>query len=68
MCRLFLFSAAEAGEQELIYSDVRVVQQRRRRVEQQVEEEGVEYGQVKFSKPSEAVADDSVHTNIQKGS
>lgn len=62
------FSAVKEDDQELTYSDIRVVKKREKRVEQKVEEE-VAYGQVKVSKranQSEAGTNDSMYATVEK--
>lgn len=58
----------EENDQELTYSDIRIVKQGGRRVEQNVEEE-VDYGQIKVSKrphQSDAAADERLYAKVQK--
>lgn len=61
--------AEEAGEQELTYADVRVLQRRGKPVKQREEVE-VEYGQVKFSeRPRQTVepaGNDCVYAMVRK--
>nr|XP_054594977.1 uncharacterized protein LOC129162832 isoform X1 [Nothobranchius furzeri] len=59
----------EGEEQEMTYADVRIVQQQRRQVEQCVQEEGVEYGQVRFTnRPGRSEpADNNLYAQVRKG-
>ncbi|XP_035983347.1 uncharacterized protein LOC105920137 [Fundulus heteroclitus] len=62
----------EEDDQELTYSDVRIVKKQERKVEQSVEVD-VEYGKIKFSKRPQqdqsksTVDDDTVYAQVSKG-